>query len=100
MPQDEQIRRTYAEHHDRMTVQTIEDLTPSRPRQELSHRQCVNVAEASLIEISRTRMMECMVMSPVIVWGQRHDTDDSADPIVRMAAAEERPVAAVMLDHE
>ena len=39
-------------------------------------------------------------MSPVIVRGQGHDTDDSADPIVRKTAAEERPVAAVMLDHE
>jgi hypothetical protein len=41
-----------------------------------------------------------MVTSPVIVWRQGHDTDDSADPIVRKTAAEKRAVAAVVLDHE
>src|SRR6201993_2219855 len=45
-------------------------------------------------------MMACMVTSPVIVWRQGHDTDDSADPIVRTTAAEKRAVAAVVLDHE
>src|ERR1700746_2506843 len=45
-------------------------------------------------------MMAFMVTSPVIVWRQGHDTDDSADPIVRTTAAEKRAVAAVVLDHE
>src|SRR6185437_5861322 len=45
-------------------------------------------------------MMACMVTSPVIVWRQGHDTDDSADPIVRKTAAEKRAMAAVVLDHE
>ena len=45
-------------------------------------------------------MMASMVMSPVIVWRQGHGTDDSADPIVRKAAAEKRAVAAIVLDHE
>src|SRR5882757_4826360 len=44
--------------------------------------------------------MERMVMSPVIVWGQCHDADRPADPIIRKTAAEERPVAAIMLNHE
>src|SRR6478672_9833215 len=100
MPQDEQIRGTHAKHHNRMPVQTIKDLTPSRQRDKLMHGQRVNVAQAPAIEITRTRMMACMVTSPVIVWRQGHDTDDSTDPIIRETAAKERAVAAVMLDHE
>jgi hypothetical protein len=49
MPQDEQIRGTYAEHHDRMPVQTIKDLTPSRPREKLTNGQRVDVAKAPVI---------------------------------------------------
>ena len=52
MPQDEQICGTDAKHYDRVPVQTIKDLTPSRPREELAHGQRINVTEASAIEIS------------------------------------------------
>ncbi len=45
-------------------------------------------------------MMARMVMSPIIVRRQCHDTDGSADPIVRNAAAEERAVSAIVLDRE
>jgi len=37
---------------------------------------------------------------PEIVRGQGHNTDDSADPIACQTAVEERPVAAIVLDHE
>jgi len=47
-----------------MPVQTIEDLSPSRPRGKLAHGQCVNVAGAPLIEITRARVMARMVASP------------------------------------
>jgi hypothetical protein len=52
MPQDEQRRGTYAEYHYWMSVQTIKDLTPSRPRDKLADGQHVNVAGAPLIEIA------------------------------------------------
>jgi len=67
MPQDEQICGTYAEHHNRMPVQSIKDLTPSGPREKLTHAQRVDVAKTPVIEITRTRMMECMITSPVII---------------------------------
>jgi len=44
--------------------------------------------------------MECMASSPEIARSQGHDTDGSADPIVCKTAVEERPVAAVVLNHE
>src|SRR5579859_3922725 len=44
--------------------------------------------------------MARMVTSPVIVRRQGENTDGSAEPVVRETAPEERPVAAVMLDHE
>jgi hypothetical protein len=52
MPQDEQIGRTYAEHHDRMPIQAIRYLAPSRSRDKLADRQYVDVADTSLIEIA------------------------------------------------
>jgi len=52
MPQDEQIGGTYAEHHDRMPIQAIKHLAPSRSRDKLADRQYVDVADASLIEIA------------------------------------------------
>src|SRR5579871_5930168 len=91
MAQDEQIARADAEHHHWMPVQTIEHSTPSGPREEFTHGQRVDVAEASLIEISRTCMMERMVVPPVAVRGQRHDADDPADPIVGKTVAENEP---------
>lgn len=53
-----------------------------------------------MIEIARIRVMARMIASPVIVRREGHNADGSADPIVRNTTAEERPVAAVMLDHE
>src|ERR1700756_1858774 len=100
MPQDEQIRWTDAEHHYRVPVQAIEDPAPSRPREKLAHGQRVDVANAPVIEITRTRVMACVASSPEIVRSQGHDTDGSADPIVCKTAGEERPVAPVVLDHE
>src|SRR6185312_16606183 len=44
--------------------------------------------------------MARMVSSPVIVRREGHDADRAANPIVRKAAAKERPVAAIMLNHE
>ena len=41
-----------------------------------------------------------MALPPEIVRSQGHDTDGSADPIICKTAMEERPVAAVVLDHE
>jgi len=100
MPQDEQIGGTYAEHHDRMPVQAIEDPTPSRPRDKLTDGQHVNVADASLVEIARARVMARMAPSPVIVRREGCNADRAANPIVRKAAMKERPVTAIMLDHE
>lgn len=44
--------------------------------------------------------MARMVPSPVIVRREGHNADRAANPIVRKAAVKERPVAAIMLDHE
>ena len=44
--------------------------------------------------------MARMVPSPVIVRRKGHNANRAADPVVRTAAVEERPVAAIMLDHE
>ena len=46
------IRRTDAEHHYRMPVQPIKDLTPSRPRPKFTHGQRVDVADPPAIEVA------------------------------------------------
>ena len=91
MPQDEQIHRTYAEHHDRMPIEAIKHLAPSRSRDKLADRQYVDVADASLIEIARARMMARMVPSPVIVRREGHNADRAADPVVRKATVKDEP---------
>src|SRR5438552_7279680 len=83
-----------------MPVQTIKDPTPSRPREKLTDGQRIDVAVAPVIEISRTRVMECVGSPPEIVRSERQDADGSADPIACKAAVKERPVTAVVLDHE
>jgi hypothetical protein len=56
--------------------------------------------DASLVEIAGGGMVFGMRPSPVVVGRERQDTDDAARPVVDSTARKERPMAAVVLDHE
>jgi hypothetical protein len=73
---------------------------PRDPTPTFPHRQRIDVAEAAGVEISMRRMMQCVGVAPEAVGRQRQHADDTADPIVHQAMAEEGAVAAIMLDHE
>ena len=100
MLQDEQVGRPEAEQHRGMAVEPIAEPAAPVSREIFAHRQRVDVAHAAPVEIARRRVMGGVHALPVIVRRQRHHADDPADPVVDRAAAEERPVAAIVLDHE
>src|SRR3954451_22751648 len=75
---------------------------PSAPRQRkiFLHRESIDVAHAAPRQIAGRRMMHRMGMAPEIVRREGQDADDPPDPVIERAAAEERAVPAIMLDHE
>jgi hypothetical protein len=98
--QDEQIGRSHDEHHYRVAVEPIAEPAPSGQGEVFLHGQRGNVADAATLEVSRARVMDGMARAPHIVRRQRDCADHAADPIISSAAAKERPVPAVVLDHE
>ncbi len=44
--------------------------------------------------------MHGVALAPVVIGCQREDADHPSDPIVQPLLAEERPMSAVVLDHE
>jgi hypothetical protein len=61
------ICRADAEHYDWMPVQSVQQLTPCGQRHELTHSQCVDVANSAAIEIARARMVQCVGGTPNVV---------------------------------
>ena len=45
-------------------------------------------------------MMERMGAPPIIIRGEREDADRAANPVIGASTAEQRSMAAIMLDHE
>jgi hypothetical protein len=53
-----------------------------------------------VIQISRVRVVERVTVSPEIVWREGQYADYATNPVIDATAAEERAVAAIVLDHE
>src|SRR5438270_3579279 len=100
MLQHEHIDWAEAEHHGWMAIEPITQPSPPGQREIFAHRQRIDVAHAAAGEISRRRVMHRMRVAPEIVWRERQHPDNASDPVIEPAAAEERAMAAVMLDHE
>ena len=100
MPQDEKIGRAEAEHHRRVAVEPIHQAAPARQRQIFAHRQGIDVANTTALQIARGRVMDGVRAPPEVVWRQGEHAERAADPIVGEAMAEERTVSAIVLDHE
>jgi hypothetical protein len=98
--ENEQIGRPDAEHDGGVPVEAIGKPPPPRSRLKLIHGQRVDVADAAAVEIAGTRVMKSMGAPPELVGRQGQHADHAPDPIIRQPAAKERPVAAIMLDHE
>ena len=45
-------------------------------------------------------MVERVTVSPEIVWRQGQYADYTTDPVIHATSGEERPVSAIVLDHE
>ena len=100
MLQKEQVGGADAEHDDRVPVQAIPEPAPSRQRQILAHGERVDVADAALIEVARTRVVDRVRAAPEIVRCQCQDAQDAAHPIIRQPMAKKGTMAAIMLNHE
>src|SRR5437660_12844694 len=83
-----------------MPIYSISEPAPPRPRQVFVDRQRVDIAHATSIEIARGRMMNCMCPPPEVVGCQRENADDSSKPVIHQSVTKERPMTAVVLDHE
>jgi hypothetical protein len=78
---------------------------PSQPRQRtiFSHRQARRVdinAARSPIQIVPSGVVTGVLPSPMRIWRQRDNAADHAEQVVGTAGLEERPVPAIVLDHE
>ena len=98
--EDEDVDGADAEHHERVPRQPVDQARPSGEPLELRHGQGVDVADAALVEVAAGGVVDGMAPPPMVVGGQGQDADRAAEPVVGPAAAEERAVAAVVLDHE
>ena len=87
--QEEQKRRRKAEYHERVPVEAVAPAAQCRERQILPHRHDFEIAHAAPVEIARSAVVGSVGAPPVIVWRQREDADDAADPIVGAPRPEE-----------
>jgi hypothetical protein len=83
-----------------MTVQPVFQAAPARQRQIFFHRQRIDVADAAAFEIAGAGMMNGMAAAPEIVGRAGQDAERAADPVIDRFVAEERAVAAIVLNHE
>src|SRR4029079_12582032 len=100
MLNEEKESRTNTKHHNGIAVETIAEAPPTGQSEIFAHGQRVDVADAATLEIARARMMDGVAASPMVVGCQGQHTDDAPHPIVCPPMAEERAVAAVVLDHD
>ena len=100
MLQQEEIGRSQSEHDQRMAVEPVAQAPPHRARAIFLDRQRVDVAHAAAVEIAAAGVMGGVGTAPHVVGRHRDDAGEAADPVVGEAMAEERAVAAVVLDHE
>jgi hypothetical protein len=69
-------------------------------REIFAHGDRRHVAEAAMAEVADAGMMHGVRSQPVVVRGQRQDSEGTADPVVEEPPAKECTVPAIMLDHE
>ena len=96
----EQVERRHAEHDDRVALQAVESAAPRRQALVLAHGQGVDVAGAAPAEMAGGGVVHGMGAPPVAVGRERQHAQHPAEPVVGAPPAEERAVAAVVLDHE
>lgn len=98
--QHEQIKRPHAQQDQRVARQAVGLPAPPRELAVLAHGQRIDVADAPAAQVAGGGVVDGMRVPPVPVRGQGQDADDPAGPVVRLPAAEEGAVTAIVLDHE
>ncbi len=100
MAKEEDEGGPQSEHDHRVPEQPVGQPATARQLEVFGHRQGLDIANASPVEISGGRVMDGMGAAPVVVWRQGDHGDGSADPIVEHLAGREGAVSAIVLDDE
>src|SRR5882672_10092267 len=100
IPQDEKIDWADAKHDDWMAVDAVAQPAPSGSSEVLIHGQCVDVTSSTTIKVAGSRVMNRMSASPEVVGRERQHADQTADPVVSKAMAEESAMTTIVLDHK
>ena len=98
--QTEDEDRPESEHHRGVAIEAVAKSPPPGARMKLPNRQRIDVAHAAAVQVAGGGMMDGVRAAPIVVGGQGQQADDAPRPVVRGPRGEERPVAAIMLDHE
>ena len=98
--QEECIERHHAEQEQRIADQPIACPANSAHVLIFADRQDRHVSDAPMVQISGRGVVERVRLAPDIVGSQSENADHPPDPVAEAPAAEQRPVAAIMLEHE
>lgn len=100
MQHDKLDRRADDEQHQRVAVEPVAQAAEQRQRAVFRDGQRIDVAHAAAFEIAAGGVVRGVALAPEAERREREHAGDAADPLVRQLAAEERAVAAIVLDHE
>ncbi len=98
--QKEQIGRHETKEKERVAIKPISDMPGARPAAIFGNCQRLHIADTAAIEVPRRRVVDRVLFPPDIVGRHRENTQKAPCPIVAPSVAKERPMAAVMLNHE
>lgn len=84
----------------RMPVKAITEPPQERARAIFIKGECLDIAEAPMIEVSGIGVVKRMRALPQPMGRQCQDTDEMSRPIVCGAAAKESAMPAIVLDHK
>jgi hypothetical protein len=88
------------EQEQRMTDKPIEATSDAALRAILGDRHGRQVADPAPVEVARGRVVDRVGFAPHVIGCECDHPDPAPEPVAQAPAAEERSVAAIVLDHE
>jgi len=92
--------RSDHKHHQRVSVETIDEAAPARPFKIFLHRQHPYIADSAIVQVASGGMMDRVIVPPLIIGSERKESAQHSDNIVRLLRFEERTVAAIVENDE
>jgi hypothetical protein len=98
--QEEAVEGHDTEQEKRMADKAVEAAPNPAFRAVLGDRQRRQITDAAPVEVPGGGVVDGVGFAPDVIWRQRDHADCAAEPVAQPFAAEERSVAAIVLDHE